>query len=313
LPRSREGRPVGPGQLQCSEICKESSNIYEVGGYCGLCRYAYNETEEAEISVRTMAKKLRIKRYYANQLLLPFIFRFIPALDDSPSIKTAVSVVIAVSVLRPSHAWIKKGVGKLLGDQRGDGQRELAEQPAQDEALRDYLDQMGSLLLEKNLRKSKEDSEVRTLARARTLMVLGSLDPSRKTAVMQFLIEAKLVQRVDGRGPIIRLDGADLRGANLSDANLSGAVLFAANLGEVHLSHAHLPFANLNEADLSGADLEGANMRSADLRGVRGITNEDLDRQASSLEGATMPDGQKYEEWIKSKGRGEDRQDDDSS
>src|SRR5215203_6139982 len=79
--------------------------------------------------------------------------------------------------------------------QRTQAEQELAEQRAQDEALQAYLSQMGSLLLEKDLRKSEEDSEVRTLARARTLTVLGRLDPSRKTAVMQFLVEAKLVQR----------------------------------------------------------------------------------------------------------------------
>jgi cell division protein FtsB len=86
-----------------------------------------------------------------------------------------------------------------IEDQRAQAERELAVQRAQDEALQAYLDQMGSLLLEKELRESKEDSEVRTLARARTLTVLGRLDPSRKTALMQFLVEADLVQRVDGR------------------------------------------------------------------------------------------------------------------
>jgi hypothetical protein len=35
-----------------------------------------------------------------------------------------------------------------------------------------------------------------------------------------------------------------------------------------------------------------SDLRGADPRGARGITNEDLDRQASSLEGATMPNGQ---------------------
>ena len=34
--------------------------------------------------------------------------------------------------------------------------------------------------------------------------------------------------------------------------------------------------------------------------------NEQLERQAASLEGAIMPNGQKYEDWLKSKGRGED-------
>src|SRR5215208_5563663 len=148
-----------------------------------------------------------------------------------------------------------------IEDQRADAERKLAVQRAQDEALQAYLNQMGSLLLEKDLRNSEEDSEERTLARARTLTVLGRLDTSRKTAVMQFLEEARLVREVAGREPVIALAGADL-----SDANLSSA--------------------NLNRAE--------------------GITNEELEQQAASLAGATMPDGQKYEDWLKSKDRGED-------
>ncbi len=79
-------------------------------------------------------------------------------------------------------------------DKRAKLERELAEQRAQDEALQAYLDQINNLLLERNLRGSQEDSGVRTLARARTLTVLGRLYPSRKTAVMQFLVEAELIQ-----------------------------------------------------------------------------------------------------------------------
>jgi len=48
---------------------------------------------------------------------------------------------------------------------------------------------------------------------------------------------------------------------------------------------------------LSGANLNGANLS---------ISNEELEQQAKSLEGATMPNDQKYEEWLKSKGSGED-------
>jgi hypothetical protein len=36
------------------------------------------------------------------------------------------------------------------------------------------------------------------------------------------------------------------------------------------------------------------------------VTNEELEKQAESLEGAIMPDGLKYEEWLKSKGTKED-------
>jgi hypothetical protein len=68
---------------------------------------------------------------------------------------------------------------------------------------------------------------------------------------------------------------------DLTETNLSGAYLWLANLSE----------ANLRLADLSEADL----------------TKERL-QLAESLEGATMPDGQKYEAWLKRKGRGEDGQ-----
>ncbi len=50
-----------------------------------------------------------------------------------------------------------------------------------------------------------------------------------------------------------------------------------------------------------------ADLREANLSGAEGITKEQLD-QAESLEGATMPNWQKYEDWLKSKGSGEDRE-----
>src|SRR5215207_5358688 len=49
---------------------------------------------------------------------------------------------------------------------RAEAEQKLAVQRAQDEALQAYLNQMGGLLLEKDLRESEEGSEVRTLARA---------------------------------------------------------------------------------------------------------------------------------------------------
>jgi hypothetical protein len=214
-----------------------------------------------------------------------------------------------------------------LEQQRAERELQLAEQRAQDEALQAYLDQMSGLLLEKKLRVYKSDSEVRTLARARTLTVLRRLDPSRKTDVMRFLLEAKLVQRVEGSGPpIIHLSYADLHYADLSYADLKYAELNSANLQHAYLSpanlqHAHLIdadlsdanlfyanlsdanlfYANLSHANLSHANLSDAYLSHADLREARRWTEEQL-RAASSLEGATMPNGQKYEDWLKSRG-----------
>src|SRR5215213_3477259 len=58
---------------------------------------------------------------------------------------------------------------------------------------------------------------------------------------------------------------------------------------------------DLRSADLSRANLSGANLSGAYLRDATGVTKEQLG-QARSLEGATMSSGQKYEDWLKSRG-----------
>src|SRR5437667_5625866 len=57
-----------------------------------------------------------------------------------------------------------------------------------DTTLREYLDTMSDLLLNKGLAASKEDDPVRVLARARTLTVLSTLkgDGVRKGSIVQF-------------------------------------------------------------------------------------------------------------------------------
>ena len=38
----------------------------------------------------------------------------------------------------------------------------------------------------------------------------------------------------------------------------------------------------------------------ANLRNVKGVTNEELEYQTATIEDATMPNAQKYEDWHKS-------------
>ena len=134
--------------------------------------------------------------------------------------------------------------------------------------------------------------------------------------------------------PIVGLRKADLTGANLANmylimANLNGVHLVSADLSDAKLSTAQagsdaifkamrqgvpieeleqpaaastLVAANLRGADLRGSRLvgvrlHGANLSGADLRGAS-ITEEQLE-QPRTLEGATMPNGQKYEDWRK--------------
>jgi uncharacterized protein YjbI with pentapeptide repeats len=101
--------------------------------------------------------------------------------------------------------------------------------------------------------------------------------------------------------PYAKLNGANLRGAYLrgdpdqsGDANLSDADLSDANLSEADLS-----YDNLSSANLQGANLTDTELRGADLSDAK-VTSEQL-AEAKSLEAATMPNGQKYEEWLKDK------------
>ncbi len=234
-----------------------------------------------------------------------------------------------------------------IEDQRAASDRAVEEQRAQQATLQAYLDQMGTLLLDRNLRNASENSAVRRLARARTLVVLDTLDSDRANRALRFLDETQLIQtRPPDRPPIISLKyaslgdfrlrgkqllkgtdltqatltggglaGADLEGTDLSGAHLGNADLSDADLKDAKLSGAYLYDADLSGADLSGADLsdakerfesgarmsganlEGADLSKADLTNAQ-VTKKQL-RETASLEGATMPDGQKYRGSLK--------------
>jgi uncharacterized protein YjbI with pentapeptide repeats len=102
-------------------------------------------------------------------------------------------------------------------------------------------------------------------------------------------------------GSRVNLSGSDMRGAYLRAVGLSGSDLSRANLSEADLSGAFLTRTNMFENNLSGANLSGAF-----LQNVEGVTRTRLEKQAKSLEGAIMPNGQKYEDWTTSKDREED-------
>jgi len=223
-----------------------------------------------------------------------------------------------------------------LENQRAEADREIEDQRAQQAVLQAYLDQMGTLLLDRNLRAADENSNVRNVARARTLTTLAALDPYRKQKVLRFLNETKLIQASapDGK-PVISLRYAELQGVRLGHIghvggfDLKGITAVNADLSNARMLNADVRGADLREADLSGADLTNTNLLGANLLGANltntdltntdltntDLTNTDLthadltDAQVSeeqleaakSLKGATMPNGQKYEEWLKDK------------
>lgn len=204
-------------------------------------------------------------------------------------------------------------------------ERFLASERTQDSALQTYFDRMTELILHENLRKSKPNDVVRSVARARTHTILRGLDGIRRGVVLRFLFESELI----GVKPILNLDGAFLSeiilgstAINMSHINLEGAILHKSNLLMANLSgsnmknalltqailvHANLSGAdlkgasimwasligaNLSNADLINADLTDALLDEANLQGDR-ITPEQL-KKTKSLKGAILPDGTKH-------------------
>jgi uncharacterized protein YjbI with pentapeptide repeats len=74
---------------------------------------------------------------------------------------------------------------------------------------------------------------------------------------------------------------ANMRGADLRGADLSGARLrFEPGLNGTNLADANLADADLSGADLTNADLSGTDLTGANLSGVRGMTPDQIRRQA---------------------------------
>lgn len=184
---------------------------------------------------------------------------------------------------------------------------------------------MSKLILHEGLTKSSSADEVRSVARALTISLLPNLDNFRKSIILRFLYESKLL----GSPPILHLHGADfsevflgssqvdmsfinlelcvLLFINISRANFTGAnfrktllhgalmnntKLIGANFRESSLSEAKLEFADLRESDLTDADLSGAIIDGSDF--TNAIISLDQLQKAKSLSGIILPDGKKY-------------------
>jgi hypothetical protein len=173
-------------------------------------------------------------------------------------------------------------------------QQKIADNNQREDALRDYIDKIAELLIDKNLKVllkklyegtiTKDDAEldaVLDVARARTLSILRRLDGDsvRKASVVWFLIDAELIQNLD------LLKNADLSRASLYTVNLEGANLKEANLQGAYLEGANLQGANLEGASLEGANLEGAKLNQANLNRAN---LEEAYLEKVNLEGANL-------------------------
>lgn len=204
----------------------------------------------------------------------------------------------------------------LLNSQRGDAVRELAR--ARTLGVLDNLDPDRKRIIVLFLRETGLASSY-----GDTIVDLSGADLTNA-----YLREARLVNTNLGvQGPLTPhvertdLSSADLSGAILLGANLQAAILEGTDLSgalvgstdpnlpwhpenadlegvdlsDADLSGAELVAVDLREADLENASLEGADLSGADMEGATGVTLEELEEQAASLEGATMPDGTEHD------------------
>ncbi|HEY6286346.1 MAG TPA: hypothetical protein VIX20_11835, partial [Ktedonobacteraceae bacterium] len=109
----------------------------------------------------------------------------------------AIPIMVAVGAF-----WLNQ-----LQKERDERRAEMIEVDKQREAsLQAYQAKMSDLLLDKHLRESAPDDEIRITTRVLTLNLITRLDSTRKRSLLQFLYESGLIKK-DNR--IIDLNGAD--------------------------------------------------------------------------------------------------------
>lgn len=138
----------------------------------------------------------------------------------------------------------------------------IAADRQREEWMKEYFHEMTTLLLEHKLRQTDKESEVRSIARVRTLITLRKMDGGRKGFIIMFLSESKLISRDD---PIVSLSGANLRAADLTGVDLSNTDLQNVYLHGANLDHTEFCGANLTNAVLTEAKLRDSNLMDAHL------------------------------------------------
>ena len=168
-------------------------------------------------------------------------------------------------------------------------------------------------MIEHNLRVSKEDSEIRVLARARTLTILERLGPLRKPLLIRFLYESDLINRehrvigledanltdtdfTETNPDEPRLNKVYLMGADFDGANMAGSRLNDAELRGVHMIETHLEEAELRNAFLQEADLSGAWLGSTETTYSQGDRFEPLG--AADLGGVNLTSATLQDAWM---------------
>jgi uncharacterized protein YjbI with pentapeptide repeats len=258
----------------------------------------------------------------------------IGAYESQTTVQIGTSTTTQTTITRGKTLWdfldllivpvVLAGIAIWFNKRMRDAEQKATEERLQEDALHTYFDRMSELLLDHDLYKADKNSDVRFIARARTLTVFQRLNGARKGMVLSFLYSLDLIRcKMGNNWQVETYPTIDLTGADLSGISVPGGALTFATLKRVYLKNVHLSGANLYGVDLSGAVLsiswlEDANLRSArlceasletailvgasfdraDFSGANlknaVVTPEQLSK-TKSLEGCVMPTGTLYD------------------
>jgi uncharacterized protein YjbI with pentapeptide repeats len=161
----------------------------------------------------------------------------------------------------------QKEVEQSIAEQQRQSDQKIANDRLQENELQTFYDRMTELLLDKNLRSSGTNDEVRSIARTRTITTLRNLDENRRGFIIQFLFEAGLINQLQ---PIIALKNADLRRIVFSRSQIHQISLEHTIMTDSTLYKSVFQDVNFSKSDLSGAKFDrtsclGCNFDDANL------------------------------------------------
>ena len=198
--------------------------------------------------------------------------------------------------------------------------RELNLDNQRETLLQNCMNFISDLILNKDLRNSSYDSDVVSIAYAKIATTIIRLDGPRKSNLITFLSNLKLITSdasPNENPPLIYINSLKLDNTNFKRLNFSGSLLqwstfensilcgadFSnANLLSVNFQGcdarcAKFNNSNLTGADFSNADLSNANLSNANLSqaNLRGAILENAIIKTAIFHETIMPDGIKFD------------------
>lgn len=159
-----------------------------------------------------------------------------------------------------------------------DNELQIVLEKQQQDSLQTYLDYMTALILDRNLRSATSESDIASIAAARTHATLRMLDGVRKGIVIRFLVEVGLIinteivdEKIVACSPVLNLEGADLSNMKLTDLNFwQGVVFHRSNLSNAifertGFSRSSFWGSKIDKADFSTCELIGANFAHVNM------------------------------------------------